>query len=383
VANQKAGSSPSTPAATTAALTAPTVTIKAGPAGHSLDIDLRFMLQFLTDLLNTPSPTGYTIPALQLVCDTLAALKLDTHFNAKGGLIAAWPGQTGTRPRALTAHVDTLGAMVKEIDAATGRLRLSRLGGFTWHSVEGEGCTIITRDDTRRIRGTILPHKASVHVHGGPEVENLERTDANMEVRLDAQVRSSEDTRRLGIEVGDFVAFDPRVEVTDTGFIRSRHLDDKAGTACIVAACKTLLDAGLRPGQHTTLLISHYEEAGHGASTGLPAEVQELLTVDMAAVGPGQNSDEYSVGICVKDSGGPYSLDMRRSLVALAEAADIPYKLDIYPFYGSDGEAAWRAGADMLVGLMGPGVDASHHYERTHLDSIIATTQLLIEYLLA
>jgi putative aminopeptidase FrvX len=383
VANQKTASSPSAPAAITAALTDPTITIKAGPAGRSLDIDLRFMLQFLADLLNTPSPTGCTMPALQLVRDALATLKLDTHFNAKGGLIATWPGEASTCPRALTAHVDTLGAMVKEIDDVTGRLRLSRLGGFTWRSVEGEGCTIITRDDTRRIRGAILPHTASVHVHGGPEVEKLERTDANMEVRIDAKVRSSADTRRLGIEVGDFVAFDPRVEMTDTGFIRSRHLDDKASVACIVAARKTLLDAGLRPSQRTTLLISHYEEVGHGASAGLPADAQELLTVDMAAVGPGQNSDEYSVGICAKDSGGPYSLDMRRSLVALAEAADIPYKLDIYPFYGSDGGAAWRAGADMRVGLVGPGVDASHHYERTHLDSIIATTRLLIEYLLA
>ena len=359
------------------------LTIKAGPAGRSLNIDVRFLLQFLTDLLNIPSPTGYTTPALQFVRETLAALKLDTHFNAKGGLIATWPGEASTHPRALTAHVDTLGAMVKEIDAATGRLRLSRLGGVTWHSVEGEGCTIITADDSRRLRGAILPRKASVHVHGGPDVENLERTDANMEVRIDAKVRSSADTRQLGIEVGDFVAFDPRVEVTETGFIRSRHLDDKAGVACIVAACKTLLDVGLRPGQRTTLLISHYEEVGHGASTGLPVDAQELLAVDMAAVGPGQNSDEYSVGICVKDSGGPYSLDLRRNLVALAEAADIPYKLDIYPFYGSDGGAAWRAGADAQVGLVGPGIDASHHYERTHLDSITATTRLLIEYLLS
>ena len=147
--------------------------------------------------------------------------------------------------------------------------------------------------------------------------------------------QSADDTRRLGLEVGDFVAFDPRVEVTDTGFIRSRHLDDKAGVACVVGACKALLDAGLRPAQRTTILISNYEEVGHGAAAGLPADAKELLVVDMAAVGEGQNSDEYSVGICVKDSGGPYSLEMRHNLVALAQAANIPYKLDIYPFYGS------------------------------------------------
>jgi len=350
------------------------------------NVDVNFLLNFLTGLLNTPSPTGYTTQALQFVQAAFSTLQIESHLTTKGMLVATWPGATtassrAALPRALTAHVDTLGAMVKEIDTGTGRLRLSRLGGFAWASVEGEGCTIITGDG-RSIRGTILPRKASVHVHSGPEVEKLERNDANMEVRVDAKVRSGEDTRRLGIEVGDFVAFDPRVEVTDTGFVRSRHLDDKASVACIVAACQALRTAELSPSQTTSMLISHYEEVGHGAAAGLPADLAELLAVDMAAVGTGQNSDEYSVGICVKDSGGPYSLEMRRKLVALAQAADIPCKLDIYPFYGSDGGAAWRAGADVRVGLVGPGVDASHHYERTHLDSLVATTRLLIEYML-
>jgi putative aminopeptidase FrvX len=316
------------------------------------------------------------------VRETLATLKLDTRFNTKGGLIATWQGKSNTRGRALTAHVDTLGAMVKEIDGATGRLRLSKIGGLTWHSVEGETCSIIT--NSRRVyRGTILPRKASVHVYSGPEVEKSERSDATMEVRLDAKVRSGVETRQLGIEVGDFVTFDPRTEVTDTGFIRSRHLDDKASVACIAAACKALLDAGLRPAQRTTILISHYEEVGHGASTGIPTDVKEVLAVDMAAVGPGQNSDEYSVGICVKDSGGPYSLEMKQLLMQLCQSAEIPYKLDIYPFYGSDVGPVWRSGADVVAGLIGPGVDASHHYERTHVDALIATVRLIIEYMLA
>ncbi len=349
---------------------------------RNVNIDVRFMVNFLVELLNTPSPTGYTSQALHLVRETLANLKLDTRFNTKGGLIATWQGKSSAHPRALTAHVDTLGAMVKEIDSLSGRLRLSRLGGVTWHSVEGEGCSIITASG-RVYRGTILPRKASVHVHGSLEVEKLERTDANMEVRLDAKTRTGEETRRLGIEVGDFVAFDPRVEVTDTGFIRSRHLDDKASVACLVGACKALLGAGLRPAQRTTILISHFEEVGHGAATGIPADVKELLAVDMAAVGPGQNSDEYSVGICVKDSGGPYSLEMRQQLVQWCQDAEIPYKLDIYPFYGSDVGPAWRSGADVIAGLVGPGVDASHHYERTHVDALVATARLLIEFMLA
>ena len=354
--------------------------VKAGK--RNITIDARFMVDFLVQLLKTPSPTGYTENALHLVREALATLKLDTRFNTKGGLIATWQGKSNTRGRALTAHVDTLGAMVKEIDNGTGRLRLSKIGGLTWNSVEGETCSIITNSG-RMYRGTILPRKASVHVHGGPEVEKSERTDASMEVRLDAKVRSGAETRQLGIEVGDFVAFDPRTEVTDTGFIRSRHLDDKASVACIVAACKALLDAGLRPAQRTTILISHYEEVGHGASTGIPAEVKELLAVDMAAVGPGQNSDEYSVGICVKDSGGPYSLEMKQLLMQLCQSAEIPYKLDIYPYYGSDVGPVWRSGADVVAGLIGPGVDASHHYERTHVDSLVATVRLIIEFMLA
>jgi putative aminopeptidase FrvX len=356
-------------------------------SSRQLTIDLPFTVDFLVKLLNTPSPTGFAQSAQLLVRDTLANLKIDTRFNTKGGLIAAWPSKATARPRdshprALTAHVDTLGAMVKVIDRESGRLRLSKVGGFAWNSVEGEGCTVHTAAGTT-YRGTILPRKASVHVHSGLEVEKGERSDASMEVRLDAKVRSDEDTRHLGIEVGDFVSFDPRVEVTDTGFIRSRHLDDKASVACIVGACRALIDAGLQPAQPTTILISHFEEVGHGASTGIPADVQELLAVDMAAVGPGQNSDEYSVGICVKDSGGPYSPEMKQRLVGLCRAAGIPYKLDIYPFYGSDVATVWRSGADVVAGLIGPGVDASHHYERTHVDSLLATIELLIEFLLA
>lgn len=358
-----------------------TINVKSA-SGRAIDIDVRYMLQFLTHLLNTPSPSGYTAQAIHFVRETFANLKLDTRFNTKGTLIATWQGKAANRARALTAHVDTLGAMIKELDQHTGWPRLSKVGSFAWNSVEGDSCSIYT-EEGRVLRGTILPRKASVHVHGGTEVERQERSDQTMEIRVDARIRSRDDAYRFGLGVGDFVAFDPRVEVTDTGYIRSRHLDDKAGVACIVGACKALLDAGLRPSQRTTFLITHFEEVGHGAATGLPNDVKELLAVDMAAVGTGQNSDEHSVGICVKDSGGPYSFEMRRNLIGLAQAADIPYKLDIYPFYNSDGGIAWRAGADVLIGLVGPGVDASHSYERTHIDSLVATVRLLIEFMLS
>jgi putative aminopeptidase FrvX len=203
-----------------------------------------------------------------------------------------------------------------------------------------------------------------------------------MEVRLDARSNSADETRALGIEVGDFIVFDPRVELTN-GFVRSRHLDDKACVACLLAAVKALHEAGLQPAQQTTLLFSNYEEVGHGAAAGFPPDLAELVTVDMAAVGDGQASDVFHASICVKDSGGPYHYELSQRLRALAEANGIPHKVDIYPYYGSDGEALWRAGGDVAVALIGPGVDASHNYERTHRDALTATTNWIIAYLLS
>jgi putative aminopeptidase FrvX len=343
-------------------------------------LDADFLLTFLTDLLNTPSPTGFVHKAIACTEQALAAfpsLKL-THTR-KGALIAEWPGQFTTSPRSLTAHADTLGAMVKEIKP-NGRLKLTHIGGVIWNTVEGEGCTVFTNDG-RTVRGSILFEKASSHVYG-KELGEGKRDNESMEVRLDARTESESQTRELGIEVGDFVAFDPRVEITD-GFVRSRHLDDKACVACIVAAVKALHDAGLQPAQKTYLHISNYEEVGHGAAAGIPAEVTELVVVDMAAVGDGQTSDEFHATLCVKDSGGPYHHGLSQHLRSLAEKHAIPHKVDIYPYYGSDGEAFWHAGGDVAVALIGPGVDASHNYERTHLEALIATTRWIMAYLLS
>ena len=268
--------------------------------------------------------------------------------------------------------------MVKEIKS-NGRLKLTQIGGFAWNTVEGEGCTVFTSNG-RQLRGSILLTKASSHVFGA-EVNEMKRGEDNLEVRLDARTSSEKETRDLGIEVGDFVAFDPRVEITG-GFVRSRHLDDKACVACLVAAVKALAEAGLKPARTTTLLISNYEEVGHGAAAGIPADVEELVVVDMAAVGEGQTSDEFHASLCVKDSGGPYHHGLSDRLRKLAEKHHIPYKVDIYPHYGSDGEAFWSAGGDVAVALIGPGVDASHSYERTHTEALVATTRWVLAYLL-
>lgn len=344
------------------------------------DIDTDYLLTTLSTLLNTPSPTGF---AQEAIAVAEAALRhfpgLELGRTRKGALVATWPGTRNDAPRGLTAHADTLGAMVKEIKSG-GRLKLTKIGGYAWNTVESEGCTVFASNGTK-VRGSLLLAKASSHVHGS-QVNDLKRDDDNMEVRLDAPTTSAEETRLLGIQVGDFVAFDPRLEITN-GFVRSRHLDDKACVACLLAAVKALHDAGLQPSQTAILHISNYEEVGHGAASGFPAEMAELLAVDMAALGEGQTSDEFHATLCVKDSGGPYHHGLSQRLRQLAEENGIPYKVDIYPYYGSDGEAYWRAGGDVAVALIGPGVDASHNYERTHLEALVATTRWVIAYLLS
>jgi putative aminopeptidase FrvX len=345
-----------------------------------IKIDVDGMVDFLTGLLETPSPTGDTEAAIRYVQDAFASFPFETVVSPKGFLTGTWEGNRSTAPRALTAHVDTLGAMVREIKD-NGRLRLTQLGGWIWNSVEGEGVTIFASNG-QRYRGTILPKSASIHAHTSDESYE-KRSDKNMEVRIDARTSSKKETRELGISVGDIVAFDPRVEVSESGFIRSRHLDDKAGVATIYGALSALTVAGKVPEQHTTIHISNYEEVGHGAAVGFPDDLQELLTVDMAVVAPQQTSNEFTVTICAKDAAGPYHLGMRRRLERLADETGVDYTTDIYPYYGSDGESYWRAGGNVAVGLIGPGVDASHHYERTHRDALENTAKLLAAYLLS
>lgn len=342
-------------------------------------IDPALLTKFLVDLLKTPSPTGYTEEAILLTERMFCSIPgVKTTRTRKGAMLVTIEGEASDAPRALAAHVDTLGAMVKVIKPG-GRLTMTMIGGFAWNTVEGEGCTVFTRDG-RRIRGSILLTAASGHVHGA-KTNETKREQETMEVRLDEKVTSNKETKALGISVGDFIAFDPRVELTN-GFVRSRHLDDKAAVACLVESARALHAAGMKPLQTTYFFISNFEEVGHGAATGIPADAAELVVVDMAAVGEGQTSDEFHATICVKDSSGPYHNGLSNHLRGLAEEYKIPHQVDIYPYYGSDGSAFWRAGGDTAVALIGPGVDASHNYERTHTEALTATTNWVLAYLL-
>ncbi len=326
--------------------------------------------------MKTPSLAGHTDEAIAHVEQELTRFGVKHQRTGRGALLVTIEGRERGAQRALTAHVDTLGAMVKEL-GKDGSLRFTSVGGYALGTVEGEYVTI-EAGSGKRLRGTILFDEPSAHV--SKKINDTKREFENMRIRLDAEVKDAKGTTKLGIAVGDYVHFDPRCEVTETGFIKTRHLDDKAGVACLLGALKALTDAGARPRRTTHFLFSTSEEVGFGASAGIPPEVTELVAVDMGAVGKGQESDEYSVCICAKDSTGPFDYALRQRLVKLCRTQKIPYKVDIYPFYGSDAAVAVRAGLDAVTGLIGPGINASHNLERTHRKALTATVRLILAY---
>ncbi|MCR2820936.1 M42 family metallopeptidase [Lederbergia panacisoli] len=336
-------------------------------------------LQLIEKLVSIPSPSGNTRKVIDSCEQYLENLGLEMKRNRKGGLLITIPGKNKEQHRMLTAHVDTLGAMVKEIKS-NGRLKPTMIGGFRWNSVEGEYCKIET-DSGKTYTGTILMKQTSVHVY--KDAGEAKRNEQNIEVRIDEITKSEEETRKLGINVGDFVSFDPRVQITPSGYIKSRHLDDKASTAILLQLIKHIQSEKIELPYTTHFLISNNEEIGYGGNANISPETVEYLAVDMGALGEGQASDEYTVSICAKDSSGPYHYGLRKHLVQLAKDNNIDYKVDIYPYYGSDASAAINAGHDIVHGLVGPGIESSHAFERTHESSLINTEKLLFAYVMS
>lgn len=343
-------------------------------------LDLNYLRQTLTRLLETPSPVGFTERGADLCVELLCEFPdLEVAIGRKGIVTAQWNGKSADAPRAITAHIDTLGAVVSAIKP-NGRLKISRLGGFSWNTLENETVTLFTENGTE-YRGVILLANASHHLYPEGGNGDVPRDAQHMELRLDAPAQNGEELESLGVAVGDFIAFDARPE-WNHDWIRSRFLDDKALIACLMTAVKALHDAGLKPAQNTTLHIPNYEEVGHGGATGISDEVHELLALDVAIVGDGQNSSEHSCTLCARDADGPYDIKMRRRLQRLARKNEIALVMDAFPEYCSDGDALWKAGGDARVALIGPGVDATHGVERTHMEGLIATTQIVVAYLL-
>lgn len=335
-------------------------------------------IQYLKQLLAIPSPTGYTAEVMAYIVQTVEKLGYVPVQTNKGGVFVKLTGKNDEKQRFITAHVDTLGAMVRAIKP-DGRLKLDKIGGFPWNMIEGENCTVHVSKTGESVSGTILIHQTSTHVYR--DAGTAERTQDNMEVRLDAKVTTKADTVKLGVEVGDFVSFDPRSHITPTGFVKSRFLDDKISAAILLACLKEYAEKKEILPYTTYVYFSNNEEIGYGGNSNISDKVVEYLAVDMGAMGDDQQTDEYTVSICVKDASGPYHFGFRSHLVQLAQQQDIPYQLDIYPYYGSDASAAMRAGADVKHALIGAGVESSHSYERSHLESIEATKRLVDAYL--
>jgi len=337
-------------------------------------LDLEHTTRLLVDLLNIPSPTGYTEGAVQFIERELQRLGVPCARTPKGGLLWTVPG-SGDGEVTFSAHADTLGAMVKEV-RKNGRLGLTQLGGYDWTSIEGAEVQVHTQTGT--FTGTVVNTRQSTHVWGA-ELRELKRGADTLEVRLDARTGTAAETLALGVQVGDFVSFDSGARLTPAGYVKGRHLDNKAAVAVFLGVTSVLLAAAPRCTTH--FYISVYEEVGHGAASGIPGSTTELIAVDMAAIGTGQTSSEHHVTLCVKDSSGPYDHLLGNRLRAAADRAGIELRVDIYPYYGSDASAAWRSGLPCPAALIGPGVDASHAYERTHRDALRDTAELMLSYL--
>lgn len=340
-------------------------------------VDVDYIIDFLSRIIAVPSPTGYTDEALDLVTEEARRLLPGGRITRlkKGAVTVRIPGQR-EETLVLDAHVDTLGAMVKEIKP-DGRLTLTPIGGFLMTAVECENVEIHT-EKNGTVTGTILSNSQSVHVYD--DARKLERKAENMEIRPDIRTSSAEETKKAGISVGDFISFDPRFRLTSDGFVKTRFLDDKASVAILMGLIKAIAHEKTAPPRTLLFYFNNTEEVGAGAANGLDHNCTEFIAVDMGAPGRGQESDEFTVSLCAKDSSGPYDVSLRRELTAVAGEKKIPYKVDIYPHYGSDASAARRTRLDLRTIVLGPGVDASHAYERTHKDSLEATAALLYHY---
>ena len=328
-------------------------------------------------LLAVDSPSGFTDHAAAWVKDAFSALGFSAQITTKGGILIDLGGEDTADGLMLAAHADTLGAMVAQIKGS-GHLRLTALGGMSANNGEAENVRVYTRCG-KVIEGTLQLCNASVHVNG--DYSTASRNFDTTEVVLDEDVSSAEDTKKLGIQVGDIVCFDPRTRRTESGYLKSRFLDDKLSVGILLGFAKYIADNKIVLPRKTYVHVTVYEEVGHGGSGSVPAGVTEAISVDMGCVGNGLQCTERQVSICAKDSGGPYSYVVVGKLIEAAKATDADYAVDVYPHYGSDVEATLRAGFDIRHGLIGAGVYASHGYERSHIDGVYNTLKVLCGYL--
>lgn len=341
-----------------------------------MKLNEEYILDFAKEILTIPSPSGYPREIIPRIIEESNKYGLKSYKTNKGNLIIEFPGHSD-KTLGLSVHVDTLGAMVRSINDQ-GEIKFTAIGGPIWPTLDGEYCTIKTRDD-KTYTGTILSTSPAIHVF--KDAKTKKRNPENMYIRLDEVVEEKQDVLDLGIDVGNFIFIDPKTTITKSGFIKSRFLDDKINVASIFGLIKYLKEHDITPDVNLNFIISTYEEVGHGAAF-IP-KLDEMIAVDMGCIGDDLTCTERDVSICPKDSSGPYDYDLTNNLIKTAKDNEVSHAVDIYPYYGSDVSAAIRAGNDIKGGLLGPGVHASHGMERTHIDGIKATIELLFHYIKA
>ncbi len=329
--------------------------------------------EFTNELFKIPSPTGYTTNVINFLKDECKKRNLKCERIANGNLIIEIKGSSDYT-LGLSAHVDTLGAIVKTINS-DGTLKFSVLGGPILPTYDGEYCYIITRDN-KVYTGTFLSNSPAVHVYS--DARTLPRDSDNMHIRIDEVVKSKDDVIKLGITNGAFVAVDPKTTITNSKFIKSRFLDDKISVSILFSLIDYLQENNITPKYNLKFIISTHEEMGFG--TSYVPKMDALLAVDMGCIGKDLECTEYDVSICAKDGAGPYNFEMTNELIDLAKKNNLNYVVDIYTYYSSDVSAALKGGNNIKGALIGPGVHASHGMERTHLDGILNTLKLLIAY---
>lgn len=341
--------------------------------------DLSYLHKVLLEMLAIPSPTGFTDTLVRYVAEHLEELDLDYELTRRGTIRATLPGRQNSPDRAISVHLDTIGAVVRGIKD-NGRLSLAPVG--TWSSRFAEGSRVSLFTEHGVLRGSVLPLLASGHAFN-TEVDSLPISWDHIELRLDAYTASRADSESLGVSVGDFIAFDPLPEFTDSGHISARHLDDKAGVAALLAALKAVVESRQELPIDCHPLFTITEEVGSGAAAALPWDVSEFVGIDIAPVASGQHSTEHTVSVAMLDSGGPYDYHLSRHLIQLGEKHGIPIRRDLFRYYHSDAQSAVAAGHDIRTALLAFGCDATHGYERTHRDSLLALTRVISAYMLS
>lgn len=341
-----------------------------------MEFDKDYFINILKSIIEIDSPTGFTNNVIEYISSITKEFGFEQYLTNKGNLVISIDGEENSKTTAISAHIDTLGLMVRAIKN-DGTLSFTKIGGPILPTLDGEYCKIYTKCG-KILNGTILSNSPSSHVY--KDAQSLERNEDNMHIRLDEIDIDNKKLKEIGVQAGDFICYDPKFNTTSNGFIKSRFLDDKMSVAIVISLLKLYSENKIKPKNNLKVIFSTYEEVGHGLAH-LPDKISEVLALDMGCIGSDLECDEFSVSICAKDSSGPYDYNFVSELISYAKKYNLNYAVDIYPMYGSDASAARYAGHDIKAALIGPGVHASHGMERSHIDSAKNTFELLKLYL--